>query len=126
MSFNKASSISTCCFLKFKSPVLGSLLQGKSAIPLVPIPIVYTLIPNSFANSVAVLGSIFPELFTPSVNKIITLLFALLSFNLLTPEPKPIPMAVPPSNWPHCKLEMVRFTIPLSLVIGVCVKLSPA
>ena len=55
-----------------------------------------------------------------------TLLFALLSFSLFTPEPKPIPMAVPPSNCPHFNSEIVRFTIPLSLVIGVWVKLSPA
>ena len=120
------SSISTCCFLKINLPVVGSRLNGKSAIPLVPIPMVYTFISSSFANSVAVFGSINPELLTPSVSKIMTLLLALLSFSLFTAEPNPIPIAVPPSNCPHLISEMVLFTMPLSLVIGVCVKLSPA
>ncbi len=53
---------------------------------------------NSFASSVAVFGSTKPELLTPSVSKIITLLLASLSFNLFTAEPNPIPMAVPPSS----------------------------
>ena len=56
---------------------------------------VYTLIPKPLANSVANLGSTEPAVFTPSVSKIITLLFAVLSFNLLTAEPNPIPIAVP-------------------------------
>ena len=56
--------------------------------------------PNSTASSVAILGSIKPELFTPSVNKIITLLFALLSFNRLTEVANPIPIAVPSSMRP--------------------------
>ena len=74
---------------------------------------------NSFASSVAVFGSTKPELLTPSVSKIITLLLASLSFNLFTAEPNHIPMAVPPSSCPHLISEIVLLVILLSLVIGV-------
>src|SRR5690554_5909347 len=88
---------------------------------------VYVFIPNSTANSLAVLGSINPELLTPSVSRIIILLLAWLSFNRFTEVAKPIPMAVPPSIVVMYFISFeARSTKALSLVIGVFVSLSPA
>ena len=74
------------------------------------------------ANSLAILGSINPELFTPSVKRIITFPLARLSFNLFTEVAKPIPMAVPPVI---VVLYLMLFkedkTMFLSLVSGVLV-----
>ena len=67
-------------------------------------------------------GSIKPELFTPSVSSITTLLFALLSFNLFTDVAKPIPIAVPSSITPSKIISFKEFTIiDLSDVTGVLV-----
>ena len=68
------------------------------------------------------LGSIKPELFTPSVNKMMILLLALLSFILFTAVANPIPMAVPPSIMVLYLISLKDLkTIALSLVIGVLV-----
>src|SRR5690606_4192977 len=96
-------------------------------MPLVPKPMVYTLMPYSTANSLAIFGSIKPALLTPSVSKIITLLLALLSLSLFTDVASPMPMAVPPSMMVLYFISSNdRNTIALSLVMGVFVYLSPA
>ncbi len=92
---------------------------------MVPTPMVYILIPYIFAISAADSGSIEPELFTPSVIRMITLLIASLSFSLLIEVASPSPMAVPSSIIPLL-ISLKRFLIILwSLVSGDCVKDSP-
>ena len=76
----------------------------------------------SFASSAAVNGSIKPALFTPSVNRIITLLLELLSLILLTDVASPIPIAVPPSIILLYFISLKDFNIMLlSVVNGVFV-----
>ena len=58
---------------------------------------VYTFKPYSLAISAAITGSTAGRLFLPSVNKIITRLFALLCFNRLIDVAKPTPIPVPSS-----------------------------
>src|SRR5690606_36289229 len=103
------------------------MLTGDNAIPLLPNPMVYVFIPYSWESSLAILGSINPELLTPSVSRMITLLLALLSFNLLTEVAKPIPIAVPLSiTLLYSSSSNARKTTALSLVTEVKVKLTPA
>ena len=74
------------------------------------------------AKSAEVFGSINPELLTPSVSKIITLLLALLFLSLLTEVAKPIPIAVPSSIIPSKIISSKDLTIiDLSVVTGVLV-----
>ena len=119
--FSNSSSISTLVIPNLNDP-FGFKATGALAFPLVPKPIVYVFISKFAAKSAAVEGSINPELFTPSVNKIITLLFALLSFNLFTEVAKPIPIAVPSSIIPSKVMsERDLITTSLSDVTGVLV-----
>ena len=67
---------------------------------------------------VAFSGWIFPCVFTPSVNKIITLLGASLSRNLFTAVANPMPMAVPCSTTPCSTDSINSISISLSDVRG--------
>ena len=79
----------------------------------------------------AVSGEISPILLLPSVSKIITLLFVLLSFRRLTALASPIPMAVPSLISPLAAISALTLFNRLiseawSVVIGHCVNDSPA
>ena len=87
---------------------------------------VYTRIPKLFAISAAVIGEISPLLFVPSVNRIITLDFALLSFKRVTAFAIPIPTAVPSVIRPHLILCIISNNTAWSTVNGHWVKVSPA
>lgn len=74
----------------------------------------------------AVSGAICPLLLTPSVSRITTLLLAELSRSRLTAVPSPLPIAVPSSMMPLLTVPRILTSEALSVVSGLCVKLSPA
>ena len=87
-------------------------------MPRVPTPMVYTLMPKGRAASDAVIGAMFPELFTPSVIKIMTLLFALLFLILLMALVSPSPIAVPSLTIPVLMSLNKFFSTAWSVVRG--------
>ena len=87
---------------------------------------VYTRIPKLLAISAAVNGEISPLLLVPSVNKMITFDFALLSFRRVTAFATPIPTAVPSSIRPHLILWIISSNTAWSTVSGHWVNVSPA
>ena len=100
---SNSSSMFTGCFTIC---VPNGVRTGIKAVPRVPMPIAYKRIPNDLQSSAAVMGSISPALFSPSVNSTSTLLlmrFAPVRFpsvtsrNFSAPNDTASPIAVPSS-----------------------------
>ncbi len=72
-------------------------------------PTVYTRTPMDLAISLAVLGSMRPPLFSPSVSRMMTLLFEGEFRRRSTPVARPEPMAVPSSSKPLWTLNSWGF-----------------
>ena len=74
----------------------------------------------------ALSGATMPQLLLPSVSRMMLLLLALPSLMRLMAVAMPSPMAVPSSIKPRFTSWMAFISVALSIVIGTCVKLSPA
>ena len=101
-------------------------VTGNLALPMVPTPMVYTLMPFSSASWAASIGSICPAVFSPSVSRMTTLLLASLVRRRFTATASPEPMAVPGSRSPVFSPAKPFFTTTWSVVMGTWVKASPS
>jgi len=91
------TSISTC---SYSMRPKRSVPVGYGTRPPFPIKMVNTLMPRSFAICAACSGERLPALLSPSVSRMITLLFASDSRRRFTAVASALPMAVPSTITP--------------------------
>ena len=94
--------------------------NDSTIISSAPIPMVYIFRPSCAASSAALIGSISPAVFAPSVNRISTRLLISLSRRRFTARPIASPMAVSLPARPMADSFNSVCTVRRSNVNGVC------